>query len=612
MTAPIYLIPEKTGAHRAPLQRLRPKFFSNLLLRTTLIILCFAGVVHASGEYQTFDVASLKIILDTEWASQTAPGYLPVRVDIINEGDERTIEVFGQGNRFRSYVGAVAMDVRQAVHLKRGDRVHLTLPVPVFADNENIQFQIREGGRLLQGMGYTGLMSGRTPDQSPVLFIADPATPFFSTASTNLLRSMKTPAGAFVPGVRYTRGSTPTLDFILSPARVPTNWLGFTSLRAVLADAGQWTQLTEAQRSALLAYVACGGTLMLVDGSVNQVFPGLPAGTSPTRYLLGTIRFPKLDEVMEIGLDEFLTSAASNDSAWSLPANHEPEWGSIAENGFRLPISGVGGIPVRAYLAILVVFSLVIGPANFFFLWRKRQAVLLVLTVPLIALLFIALLGGYVVAGEGFGIHGRAQTFTILDQDAKQAATRASVSLYAAGMTPSGGLRFGRDMAVFPIGTDGRGSEEPESIDLTNLQQFSSGIVRARTPSNFEELGFRAARERLSFSGETDHMAVVNALGVTVQRLLFRENGKIYVLNKPLPAGEKSDLSAGSEHSTQEFLDKVLQSARYRWIREAIDKQTDGSYIAVLDRSPFWDPGVPSIEERESFHLVVGLIGVQP
>src|SRR5262249_2652869 len=156
-------------------------------------------------------------------------------------------------------------------------------------------------------------------------------------------RSMKTPAAYFVPGARgrySVGGSVPTPDLILGPARVPTNWLGFTTLRAVFAGPGEWGQLSEAQKSALLAYVACGGKLMLVDGSVNQIFSGVPAGTSPVRYLFGTIRFPKLDEITEKGLDEVLTSTASSDSAWSLPANHEPEWGSIAENGFRLPIHG--------------------------------------------------------------------------------------------------------------------------------------------------------------------------------------------------------------------------------------------------------------------------------
>ena len=49
---------------------------------------------------------------------------------------------------------------------------------------------------------------------------------------------------------------------------------------------------------------------------------------------------------------------------------------------------------------------------------------LLVLTAPLISAIFIVLLAGYVVAGEGLGVRGRAVTFTMLDQARKQAVTR--------------------------------------------------------------------------------------------------------------------------------------------------------------------------------------------
>ena len=148
------------------------------------------------------------------------------------------------------------------------------------------------------------------------------------------------------------------------------------------------------------------------------------------------------------------------DANWALPANGARDWGTIAARGFRLPIPGVDGVPARAYLSILIVFSLLIGPANYWFLWRKRQQVLLVLTAPLISAMFIVLLAGYVVAGEGLGVRGRAVTFTMLDQVRKQASTRGSMSLYAAGMTPAGGLRFPRDVAVFPIGPDGTGSRD--------------------------------------------------------------------------------------------------------------------------------------------------------
>src|SRR6185436_5209921 len=145
-------------------------------------------------------------------------------------------------------------------------------------------------------------------------------------------------------------------------------------------------------------------------------------------------------------------AAAAQDANWALPANGARDWGVVAARGFRLPIPGIGGVPARAYLSILIAFSILIGPVNYWFLRRRRQQVLLVLTTPVISAIFIVLLGGYVLAGEGLGVRGRAVTFTMLDQVRKHAATRASVSLYAAGMTPPGGLHFPRDVAVFTTG----------------------------------------------------------------------------------------------------------------------------------------------------------------
>jgi hypothetical protein len=60
-----------------------------------------------------------------------------------------------------------------------------------------------------------------------------------------------------------------------------------------------------------------------------------------------------------------------------------------------------------------------IGPVNYIYLWRKRQQVLLVLTVPLISAAFIALVAGYGLLSEGFDVNARAVTFTVLDQNSK-------------------------------------------------------------------------------------------------------------------------------------------------------------------------------------------------
>jgi hypothetical protein len=251
-------------------------------------------------------------------------------------------------------------------------------------------------------------------------------------------------------------------------------------------------------------------------------------------------------------------------------------------------------------MTILVAFSVLIGPVNYVLLWRKRRQVLLVLTAPLISMVFLAVLAGYALFGEGIGIKGRAQSFTLLDQTTKRAATRASISLYAAGMTPWNGLRFPKTTAVFPTGADGRGSRDPQVIDLTESQQFSSGIARARTASNFEEISFRPARERLNFSRSGENITVVNALGSDVTRLVYRSGGAVYTLAGTLRDGAQATMHADSSFNSSTLSAKFISIA---------DHQQDGTYLAFLQHSPFLETGTPNVDERGSFHLVLGYAG---
>jgi len=600
-----------------------------LWLGSFLLLACGAVSAGAAGEYQTVEIESLKIEIDSEWGPRTAPGYLPVRFNITNLGAARVIEIVGQGTRF--FRGSRGMqpggiDVRQAVRMARGDRVRLTIPVPVFADNENIRFEIRENGRTLEHFNYTGFQSSSLPGDASALIVADPASQFGVMAG-GWLRPMSASAafrasGTVVMGPTgrssssVAVGTMAPLDFLLGPARLPTNWLGYTSVRAVVIGPEEWKQLDDAQKSALLAWTACGGDLIFVDGDMSTLFPGgqpPPAGIEDRAargYFFGRIHRPTAASMATAGLASVLSAAQKvQDSSWALPANGAREWGSIAARGFRLPIPGVNGVPARAYLAILVVFSILIGPVNYWFLRRNRQQVLLVLTAPLISAMFIVLLAGYVLAGEGLGVRGRAVTFTMLDQVRKQASTRGSISLYAAGMTPSGGLRFPRDVAVFPIGPDGTGSRDRQTLDLTDAQRFSAGVIQARAPANIEQIGFRPARERLSFSREAGETSVVNGLGATVTVLLYRDGDKVYSLADPLPPGGKAVLKTGALEARDVVPPDLPQSSRFLHL---VENQPGASYLAVLETSPFWDPGVSGVVERGSFHLVIGWPEGQP
>jgi hypothetical protein len=591
------------------------------------VVACATSTARAAGEYRTFEVESLKVVVDSEWGARTAPGYLPVRVDITNLGDARVIEFVVDGSRFfrgRRSMGAGEIDVTQRIRLARGDRVRLTVPVPIFGTNENLRFEIRENGKTLERAGYSGFQSAAAPADASALIVADRANPTGAIMS-GWVRPMVAPGvtvyagGGGLPSRAPGAGplsSGPPNDFVLPPSRLPTNWLGYTSLRAVIVGPAEWGQLTEAQKSALMTWTACGGDLVLVEADPEPVIGGAPTAAAPPgqgsarAYFFGRIHRPPAAWIAATGLAAFLVNAQKlQDSNLALPANGARDWGTIAERGFRLPIPGIGGVPARAYVLILIVFSLIIGPANAWFLRRHRQQVLLVLTAPLISVAFILLLAGYVVASEGNGIRGRIASFTMLDQARSQAVTRSSLSLYAAGLMPSGELRLPRDVAMFPIGTEGAGTRESLVLDLTETQRFAGGVLQTRSPVNMEQVAFRSARERLTFSGSGAQTTVVNGLGAAVTALVYRDGDTLYSLTDRLPSGGKATLRAGAANAAGAVPAGLPLSSRFLHLAQ---HQPAGSYLAVVDRSPFVEPGVPGVEERGSFHLVLGWPGGQP
>src|SRR5712671_5346273 len=112
-----------------------------------LVVFLILSIPAIAGEYRTVEVESLRVTLDSEWSNQTAQGYWPVRLDITNLGEDRVIEIYGRGDRWWRSGETGSSEIRQTIHLKRGDRQRFTISVPIFGENDSIMFQIRERGR---------------------------------------------------------------------------------------------------------------------------------------------------------------------------------------------------------------------------------------------------------------------------------------------------------------------------------------------------------------------------------------------------------------------------------------------------------------------------------
>jgi len=597
-------------------------------------MLCLLLPVSAFAEYRTYDIESLHITIDTDWPPQGAAGYFPIRLDITNLGEAREIELSAISNHFfdpyrrglrgPSMFGAFdtgRIDLRQRVRLKRGDHVKLTLPIPVFADSERVQLQIREKGKALNTPNFFSFQSGRPLTESGAVVVSSSSSNLSTTIGLRPMVYSSSPyfRGAMPPPAT-TGSSGPRMDVSLEPSRLPTNWLGYTTLRTVILGPAEWKELSPAQQDALLTWTASGGDLVFVDGALDTLLPagqatvGLP-GSQAVSYYLGNVHLLKSTEIQEKSLASTVLQldALISTPDLALPAVRATDWDSVAARGFRVPIDGSGNIPTRAYLSILTVFVALIGPINYIYLWRRRQQILLVLTVPLISAAFIVLLTGYGIVSEGFDVRARAVTFTMLDQNSKKAATRAIVSLYPGGVARSRAVSFEPDAAIFPRGSDGLGVRSEMDVDLTDEQRFQSGLLLPRTPNNFDQIRFQPARQRLNFERNGNTLTVVNGLGANIQQLYYREGGQVYGLETALAAGERGTLKAaaikGPEVYGQGLRETPISPAKFQRV---INSQPDDSYVAVLETSPFWDPGVDRLKEERSFHFVFGYAGGQP
>ena len=146
-------------------------------------------------------------------------------------------------------------------------------------------------------------------------------------------------------------------------------------------------------------------------------------------------------------------------------------------------------------------------------------------------------------------------------------------------------------------------------MELSELQRYSSGVIQARSPTNLEQITFRPARERLNFTVEGNAIRVVNGLDSTISTLVYRTGYWPFSLTAALPAGGQGVLQPDVRPAGPAVPADLPVSGRFAHL---FANQPEGSYLAILERSPFWEPGVSHVEERNSFHLVIGWPGGQP
>lgn len=554
----------------------------------------------------------LEVLVDYRWAGNAYGGYYPVRFQVRNDGEERTLRFEIEERRGR--LPQVARDVT----IEAQTSLDFTLPVPMVGPGTHVTLTVYDDGEEIPEM-VTGLAlpaPDRSGLQRPSLLVISPVLEDcreFEKAATAIIAensSRRHRHGGF--------GARSNDHQVLAPNMLPDSWIDYTGLDFVAIPLDVLEQLPVSNRTAILEWMEAGGNLIVYatdaeppqSDRLAQILDLSQRGlVSPEwqpsqetqrdvtrqRYesqllvaeatvtaggsAAGRVgRTPNMASLMNLNEGAWDRSApafwdrgillgrviafrqnpfpgSSLDWCWMLNALGSPRWNWIERHGVAaragnrdfpdFSIPGVQSVPVFSFLFLITVFTIIIGPVNYFLLWRKKQLHLLIVTIPIIAFATSVSMFAYSVMAHGFGVKSRVRSVTLLDQQQQTAVTVARQAMHA-GVTPSSGLLFDRDVAVFPIWPV-EAEFEGGAVDWTDAQALRAGWLRSRTRTQMLNLSHRRVRGRLEIETGTAGASVANGLEWDLDYLvIIDEAGRAFVTEN-LAAGDKVPLRPFTE-----------------------------------------------------------------
>lgn len=330
-------------------------------------------------------------------------GFFPVRVKIANNlQNARSIQL-----RFRcraNYDDKLQTRSTFGFTAEAGKTVTRDILVPLsptqasYMSYPNVTVEL--GGSL--GSAENTIRNEIAPDMPSVLMSEALFTP---NASSLDAQRRKGPASSY-----YTHSST-TFAAKCDPKQLPSEWQAFSGYDSVLLTDTDWTQMPASSRNALISWMNLGGQLVIHSPtSAGAASLGIPADPGLGSFSIRSIGSDlKLEpeatlKLVDSGNPVRVRQAANRsdyNTAWAL----QTRFGSIA---FRYGL----------FIAVLVIFGILVGPVNLFVFAKSGRRHRLFVTTPLISLAASMVLIALIIFQDGFGGHGMRRVLMEVRPDA--------------------------------------------------------------------------------------------------------------------------------------------------------------------------------------------------
>ena len=582
----------------------------------------WGGSASAQTALEMFD-DTVRVEAETLWPQEVQSGWVPIQVRVRNDGDRRrSFDLALVSEQWRnSEVG-----VRRRIEIEAGERLEFEDLVPIVPIHQH-SFVLEAQVGSTYWWGGQGLDTAMPDsDLRSVLLLrgvdVPPTTRVQWEADLNET-SMRSFSLAVVPWDRASArvDAYSSLDLVLLSAEdgLPPPEVG-AALRAWVLQGGRLGVFGPDKE---LALEALGLDVWLEPRFQDWTGPDLPSWSA------GHGRIHVLQDSAETELGHLPGARA-----WAI---HLSDWPRTGQSDLRagwtdkthrwFVVPGVDDLPYRAFLLLLLLFAIVIGPVNFFVVQRVwKRPPLLLATIPVVALAATCGVLLFGVFSQGVDVRDASVSVTVLDQREHTSATLERRTFFA-GLAPAAGLSPGAGTTVL-IEPDPTLSNEGRFQSLPGLAEPLRGeYLPARRVARQALATTRSSRLRLAFEADGEDLTVANGLGVRVLGLLVHdEEGSWYQLDEPLETDAGARLVPVVRGAGAEALVAVVREAAQGQLKGIRDRLTStrldlapldeleglwrGGYVAVLASDPFRDDCGVDARTVAGAHLVFGVLPV--
>jgi hypothetical protein len=396
----------------------------------------------------------------------------------------------------------------------------------------------------------------------------------------------------------------------VDPKRLPEDWRGWLGISTFFCTDQEWLELSPAQKAAARLWLAQGGHLIVCSPTITEtrlMECGVPSDTatgSDVRYGYGRAQLWNWDgnSLPATTALKWLEQNPQSTEDW-LNDGYDKKW------NLRQSLGEIGVEAGFIYIFV-VLFALLVGPVNMFYLAKGSQRMRLFVTTPLISLGASIILALVIIFQDGFGGQGRRLTlWLLLPQEKSALGFQEQVS--RTGLLLNNYFVMEDQGWLAPLGYDkfyaGKQPVFRTVEDRVGGDWFASRKLNAQWAHVI-----RPSRARVDILNaqemRTQHLApiVLSSLPEPLQNFYYRDPQGGYWRGEQLQPGSRSTLQPATEQEWQAWWKKVkaTNGAALQHYLKAVEARQ--GYFYAQGSGAESVPTLPSIRWRDEPSLYVG------